>query len=455
MRWGLLLLCTITVWAQRAETLTTLAQQYLTELIRIDTTNPPGNETAAAEYLKKVAQQEGIPCDVLGGDPKRMNFIARLKGSGQDRPLLLMAHTDVVAADRAQWTVDPFAGLLQEGFLYGRGAQDDKSLLAAELSVLVELRRQGTPLRRDVILLGEADEEAGSTGIQWLIQNAWEKIDAEFAVNEGGFALDAPSGKRIFSIQTSEKIPSRVVLQAHGTAGHGSLPRPDNAVVRLSRAVVRLADADQPVRMNTTTRRYLSVMSKLKDYDWLAPLLPRLEFPAQATMAANHIRERDADLAALLRTTVSPTMLEAGVKINVIPNSAEAQVDVRRLPNETREEVVARFRRIINDPAVDILPAAGQDMPATEPSSTSTKLYLTMEATFQAASPESLVAPYMTRGATDGSYLRQKGMAVYGAPIFLRDDRQSRAHGNDERLSVKSLAAGTELLWQIVLGVAK
>lgn len=452
--WGVGLLLVGSLLAE-ADPLTALAQRYLTDLIRLDTTNPPGRETAAAEYLKKVATEEGIPCELLGGDPERLNFVARLKGTGAGRPLLLMAHTDVVPAQREKWSVDPFAAEVRDGFIHGRGAQDDKSLLAAELAILVELRRRNVRLQRDVILLAEADEEAGSTGIQWLIRHAWPKIDAEFAINEGGYALDLPSGGRIYNIQTSEKIPSRIILRAHGGSGHGSLPRSDNAVVRVSRAVVRLADADQPVRMNTTTRRYFAALSALDDYRWVAPLARRLDSRQHSAGAANQIRERDPELGALLRTTVSPTILQAGVKINVIPGFAEAQVDVRRLPNETREEVVARFRRIINDPAIEILPDPGQDMPATEPSSTSTGLYRAMESVFGAASPGAAVVPFMTRGATDGSYLREKGMAVYGVPIFVRENGQSRAHGDDERISITNLERGTELLWQIVTQVAQ
>ncbi|HZT33901.1 MAG TPA: M20/M25/M40 family metallo-hydrolase [Bryobacteraceae bacterium] len=448
----LLVLAPVAAWGQ--DSLAARAQQYLAELVRLDTTNPPGNETRAAEYLKRVLDAEGIPAEILGGDPARMNLVARLHGSGTGRPLLLMAHSDVVPADAAQWSVPPFSAEIREGFLYGRGAQDDKCLLAAELAVLVEMKRRATPLQRDIILLSEADEEAGSAGIQWLVANAWSKIDADFALNEGGFVMDVPSGKRVYQVQTTEKIPTRVVLRAHGTAGHGSLPRLDNPVVALSRAVVRLADADQPVRLNSTTRRYLAAMSKLEDFRWLAPLLPRLQQEPTAVGAARQIRERDPELAAQLSTTVSPTMLGAGTKINVIPNVAEAQVDVRRLPNETREEVIARLRRLIHDNAVEVLPAPGQDMPATEPSSLTTELYRNMEAVFQQASPNSLVVPYMQRGATDGSYLRQKGMAVYGVPVFLREDRGSRAHGNNERISVQALAAGTDLLWKIVLRTA-
>src|SRR5215470_12292309 len=377
------------LWVLPAAAQADRAHEYLIELIRLDTTNPPGHETRVANYLKKIAAGEGIACELLGGDPERLNFIARLEG-GPGRPLLLMAHSDVVPAERKQWSVDPFAAIEREGFLYGRGSQDDKSLLAAEMAVLVELKRRGAKLRRPVILLSEADEEADSSGIQWLIQNAYSKINAEFAINEGGFAFDVPSGQRIFQIQTAEKIPSRVSLTARGTAGHGSLPRPDNPVVHLARAIARIAAAEQPVRMNTTTRRYFREMAKIPDYQWIGPYLPRLEDGAGAIAAATEIRDRDPEFDAQLHTTMSPTMLTAGVKINVIPTVAEGQVDIRRLPDETREEIIARVRRIINDPAVEVAPAPGQTMPATEPSSLTTQLYQAMEKVFQVPSGRSV-----------------------------------------------------------------
>src|SRR5882724_4802564 len=435
------------------DSLEELTRRYLIDLVRLDTTNPPGNETRVAQYLKKVCDAEGIEGETLGGDPARLNFIARIKGSGKLRPLILMAHSDVVPADRSQWTVDPFSAEIRDGLLYGRGAQDDKSLLAAELAVLVDLKRTGARLDRDVILLSEADEEAGSTGIQWLIANAWDKINAQFAVNEGGFAITTASGQRIYEIQTTEKIPTRVILVAKGTAGHGSLPRDDNPVVHLAHAITRVTDADQPVRLNTTTRRYLHAIAKLPDYRWLEPLLPRLENSGTANAVANQIRARDAELAAMLRTTVSPTMLSAGIKINVIPNTAEAQLDIRRLPNETHAEILERVRRMVHDPAVEVRAAPGQEMPATEPSGISTPLYEVMHQTFTHTAPTALVIPYMVRGATDGSYLRQKGIDVYGAPLFLREDKESRAHGNDERISLESLTSGVRLLKEIVLAV--
>ena len=430
-------------------------KQYLIDLVKIDSANPPGNETRVAEYLKQVADSHGIPAELLGGEPRRMNFVARLKGTGKGRPLLLLAHSDVVPADRTQWTADPFGAELRGGFFYGRGAQDTKNLLAAEMAVMVELKRRNVKLSRDLILVAEADEEAGSTGIQWLIQHAWPKIDAEFAINEGGAILETKDGTRVFEVQTAEKIPTRIVLTAKGTAGHGSLPRADNPVLHLSRALAKLADAEQPVRFNQTTRRYMRALAKLPEYDWLAPILPRLEVPATASLAAAQIRSRDPELDAMLHTTVTPTMLRAGLKINVIPNVAEAQLDVRRMPSESRDDILTRFRQMVNDAAVDVELATGQQMPPTDPSPLTSALYKSIEKVVQSVNPrEAVVVPVMSRGATDGSFLRARGLGVYGAPVFTREGGESRAHGNDERISPKNLEDGVELLWQIVVEAA-
>jgi acetylornithine deacetylase/succinyl-diaminopimelate desuccinylase-like protein len=430
------------------------SRQYLIDLIRLDTSNPPGNETRVAEYLKQVADSHGIPCEMLGSDPRRQNFIARIKGNGKGRPLLLMAHSDVVPADRSQWTVDPFSAEIRDKFIYGRGTQDDKALLAAELAVMVEIKRRNIKLSRDVILLAEADEEAGSTGIDWLLKNAYPKFDAEFALNEGGYILETKDGPKVFQVQTAEKIPTRILLTARGTAAHGSVPRGDNPILHLSRALLKLSETDEPVKLNGTTRRYLREMSRLPEFAWLEPVRRRLDDPATAQATANQIRARDAELDAMLRSTVVATMLRAGNKINVIPNAAEAQVDVRRLPSETREEVIARFRQTINDSAIDITPAPGQQMPSTEPSSLTTPLYHAMERAIARVYPRDVMVPYMTPGATDGSFLRAKGMAVYGVPIFMKEGPDSRVHGNDERISPKNVEDGVELLWQMVLETA-
>ncbi|HWQ56650.1 MAG TPA: M20/M25/M40 family metallo-hydrolase [Bryobacteraceae bacterium] len=431
------------------------ASRYLGELVRIDTSNPPGNETRVARWLERIAKEEDIPYELLGADPERLNFVARLRGTGKQRALLLMAHTDVVPADAARWSVPPFAGEVREGWLWGRGAIDDKALLAAHLAVMVELKRRAVKLERDIILLGEADEESGSTGIQWLRENAWSSIDAEFALTEGGFIAEMPSGRRIYHVQTCEKIPTRAILRAHGTSGHGSLPLRDNPVVTLSRAITRLAETEQPVRLNNITRRYFVALSKIEEYRWLAPLLPRLGRQQTAMMAAHAIGERDPQLEAQLRTSISPTMLQAGVRINVIPGTAEAHLDIRRLPDETAEEVMARLRRAIHDSTLEVLPAPGQTMPAAKPSSSDSRLYKRMEEVLLKASPGALVTPYMQAGATDGAFLRERGVDVYGVPLFLRESGRGRAHGDDERISIAAMEAGTELLYGIVLAAGR
>lgn len=429
------------------------ARQYLVDLVKIDTSNPPGNETAAAQYLKQIADSHAISCETLGNDVKRQNFVARLKGSGRGRPLLLIAHSDVVPVERKEWTVDPFSGETKNGYIYGRGTEDDKSLLAAEIAVMVEIKRRNIKLGRDVILLSEADDEANSAGMQYMIQHAYAKIDAEFALNEGGSILETKDGPKIFEVQTTEKIPTHLILTAKGTAGDATLPRADNPITHLNRALLKLSEAEQPLKLSFVSRRYMRELSKVPEYSWLSPLIRSLENPIGQQAAEAQIRAKDPELDAILHTTVVSTMLNAGTKNNVIPTTAQAQVDVRRLPNETKDDVLARFRQTINDPAVDIALAPGPQFPATDPSSMTTPLYQAMTRAIARTNPRDVIVPYMTRGATDGSFLRAHGMPVYGVPIFVRD-ADTRAHGNDERISQKSLEDGVELLWQIVLEIA-
>ncbi len=424
-------------------------RQYLTDLVRLDTSNPPGNETRVADYLKKVADSFGIPAEELGDprDPKRMNFVARLHCTAcKGRPLLLMAHSDVypVSPDQAkQWTpgIDPFGAELKNGYIYGRGTLNAKSLLASELAVMVEIKRRNLKLSRDVILVSEADGEAGMTGIQWLIQNQWSKIDAEFALNDGGSLIESKDGAKLFGIQTMEKIPMRVILTARGTVGTGALPRPDNPIVHLSDAISQLHKTDQPVRVNSTTRRYLGQLSSLSDYAWLAPLLPKLENAATAMAAAKQIHDKDLELDAMLRTTIS------------FPSSvgAEAQLDVRRMPAETREDVLSRIRQIINDSSVDVAFAPGPPMPTAVASPRTTALYTAMEKAIARIYPrDAIVTSYMSRGATDSGFLRSRGVPVYGVPLFLREPGEPKVRAADERIAPKALDDGVELLWQIV-----
>jgi acetylornithine deacetylase/succinyl-diaminopimelate desuccinylase-like protein len=446
--WAVLLLVAAFGMADDNRSLGDRTRQYLTDLVRLDTSNPPGNETRVADYLKKVADSFGIKAEELGDpkDPKRMNFVARLPGSGsKGRPLLLMAHSDVfpVAPDQSKWSADPFGAELKNGYIYGRGTLNAKSLLASELAVMVEIKRRNLKLSRDVILVSEADEEGGMTGIQWLIQNAWSKIDAEFALNEGGSLIESKDGAKVFGIQTMEKIPTRVILTAHGTVGTGALPRADNPYVHLSDAVSRLSKAEQPIRVNSTTRRYLRDLANLSDYAWLAPLLPKLETPATAAAAAAQIRAKNDELDDMLHTTISITSLVA----------SEAQLDVRRMPSETREDVLTRLRQIINDTSVEVAFAPGPPMPTVQagPRTTMTPLYTAMERAIARIYPRDAVTiPYMSRGATDSGFLRSRGMPVYGVALFLREPGEPRVRSVDERITPKALDDGVELLWQIV-----
>jgi acetylornithine deacetylase/succinyl-diaminopimelate desuccinylase-like protein len=392
----------------------------------------------------------------MGNDTKRLNFVARLKGSGRGRPLLLVAHSDVVPVEKKEWSVDPFGGETRTGYIYGRGTEDDKSLLAAEIAVMVEIKRRNIKLGRDVILLSEADAEGNAAGIQYMLQHAYQKIDAEFALNEGGFILETKDGPKVFEVETTEKIPTRVILTAKGTAGDASLPRSDNPITHLNRAVLKLSEAEQPAKLNPTTHRFLRDISKLPEYSWLAPLIRSLDSPNAAIQqaAASQIKAKDPELDAMLHTTVSATMLNAGTKNNVIPTTAQAQVDVRRLPTETKEDVLARFRQTINDPAIDITIAPGPQFPATDASPTTAPIYLAMTRAISRSYPRDVIVPYMATGATDSGFLRAHGMPVYGAPVFIRDAGDTRVHGNDERISPKNLEDGVELLWQIVLEIA-
>ena len=452
---GLLLFSPAAAGAAADETLPLVdrAQRYLIDLVKIDSS--AGNETKVAEYLRQIAANNGIAAELIGDNPKRLNFVARLKGSGKGRPLLLMSHSDTMPlGDRSQWTVDPLGGDIKNGFLWGRGALDDKALLAAELAVLVEIKIRNLPLSRDVILMSESDEENGAAGMQWMLQHAYSKIDAEFALNEGGYYFDSGGVRRVYQVQTAEKIPTRIVLTARGAPGQGSLPRPDNPLVRVARGVLKIVDADQPVNLSATTRRYLRDISKLPDYDWLVALLPKLDNAATRLAAANQIRARNPELEVMIRTSVSPTNFRSGSRFNIIPSTATALLDVRRLPTETREEILARFRQMIADPSIEVTLDSGPQMPSTDSSSTSSSLYKAIETVLTRLHPEDIVLPYMSRGSTDGSYLRARGVAVYGVPLFEIDPADNRYHSPDERISLKSLHEGTELLWQIVLEVA-
>ena len=428
------------------------AVELLQALVRIDTSSPPGNETLAAEYVQSVLDGAGIPSRILAVDPTRGNLVARLKGDGSQRPLLLMAHTDVVGVERDQWTVDPFGGVLRNGYLYGRGASDDKGQLAAMVQVLLMVQRRQVPLTRDIILLAESGEE-GTTevGIDFMVAQHWEELDAEFALNEGG-RMTAPNGTvDTVSIATTEKVPWRGIrLVARGTAGHGSAPRLDNPIVHLAAAVAAVGAYQSPMRLNETTRIYLERLATISP-PAVAFRYRNLENPRLSEMIQTELRESDIGTNSMLRTSISPNIITGGFRRNVIPAEAVAELDIRALPDEDLDQFLATLRTLIDDPAVEVT-APTSMRPAAPPSRLDSEMFLALERVQREMFPDAVTLPTMLVAATDSAQLRANGVQAYGVGM-LRDDL-SGVHGTDERLSVEGLGLFIEYLYRVVVEVA-
>ena len=426
-------------------TLDDRATSYLSDLLRLDTSNPPGNETRVAEYLRNTLSKYGIASESLGGDPRRLNFIARIKGSGKGgRPLLLFSQSDTAPVDRAQWgSVDPFSGKVKDGFIYGAGVRSSKALLASELAVFIEIKRRNIQLGRDLILCVEADG-AGSSGMQWLLQNQWPKIDAEFALGEGGYSFEA-DGRKVHLVQTAEKLPLRVLLSTKaGVAG----PRQEGPISRLSRAIIRLNEAEPSVRLNPVTRRYFREIAKLSGNEWLTPLLARIETPATAVAAMREMKARNPAFSELVHDTIQPLTIRGSSRgANA---GAEALVEVRRLPGLSRDEMLNRLRTAIGDAGVELALAPGPQVPGAEASSVSSAPFRSMQALLTRMHPEDLIAPSISVRPTGNAYLRSRGVGVYGLPLF----GETGDGGPGEKLAVDRLHDGVELMWQIVLEIA-
>jgi len=424
------------------------------DLIRIDTT--AGHETLAVDYLKKVLEAEGIPTRTFALDPARANLVARIKGNGSKRPLLILAHTDVVGVQREKWPVDPFGAVLKDGYVWGRGSRDDKALLAANLMTMLLLKRSGVQLDRDVIFLAESAEEADTTGvgINYMVREHFDEIDAEFAMTEGGSANINGSSITRVSIDTAEKVPARVRLVATGVAGHGSVPRLDNALIHLGAAVEKVGRWETPMRLNETTRNYFEKLATISTPDQAA-LYRKLLNPETAAGAQAFLREHSQHEYSMLRTSVVPTMLKAGVGVNVIPSEAEATLDIRALPGEDLEKFYADMAKVIDDPAVKIVP-----LPATRPQSPAsaldTDMYRAIEKVAKGMYPGATVLPSMSTAATDKAQLRVKGIQAYGVgPASTELDSLSYgAHGDVERLAESSLYPFVQFVWSIVQEVA-
>jgi acetylornithine deacetylase/succinyl-diaminopimelate desuccinylase-like protein len=428
------------------------AVELLQALVRIDTRSPPGNETLAAEYLKTVLDEADIPSKMLSLDPTRANLVARLEGNGSKRPILLMAHTDVVGIERENWTVDPFGGVIRDGHLWGRGASDDKGQLAAMVQVMLLLHRRQVPLARDVILLAESGEE-GTTevGIDFMVARHWNEIDAEFALNEGGRMGASAGSVQTVSIATTEKVPWRGIrLVARGTAGHGSAPRLDNPIVHLAAAVATVGAYQSPMRLNETTRAYLERLATISPAD-VAFRYRNLENPRLTERIQAELRESDIAINSMLRTSISPNIITGGFRRNVIPDQAEAELDIRALPDEELEAFLTTLRNLVDDPAVEVT-APTSMRPAAPPSRLDSDMFHALEQVQREMVPDAVTLPTMLVAATDSAQLRAKGVQAYGVGMIR--DAQSGVHGNDERVSVEGLGLFLEYLYRVVVNVA-
>jgi acetylornithine deacetylase/succinyl-diaminopimelate desuccinylase-like protein len=430
---------------------------WLQSLIRINTSNPPGNELVAAKYIAGILAQEGIHADIIESTPGRGFLVARLSASSvpdPSRALLLMAHLDVVGVDKSKWTVDPFGAVMKDGYLYGRGAVDDKGMLAANLAVFIALKRSGAHLNRDVIFLTEGDEEAGGeTGMKFAVEKHWDKIAAGFALNEGGYVmLDAGKVKYV-GLQASEKVANTVDVISTGTSGHASIIRKDNAVVHLASAIAKIAAYETPVQFNSVTRAYFEGIAPLEDEE-TSKWLRALESPDRADHAARWVSGANPSWNSMLRDTIAPTMLQAGIRANVVPSEARGVLNIRLLPGDLVEPLLEKLRQAINDPQIrfEVEPNGGEAAPS---SSLTSDLYNSIVHATGVEFPGRPLIPLMSPWATDSSPLRMRNVQAYGlVPFPLTDADIGRMHAEDERLPIDSFNKGIDYLYKIVTDFA-
>jgi len=437
-------------WAAVGDETVDLLRRYLT----IDTTNPPGNEIGGTRFLAEVLARDGIESETIEAAPGRASLRARLAGDGSLGGIVLHHHIDVVYADRRYWTVDPFGGAIADGYLYGRGAIDMKSTGILHLAAMLALKRARVPLKRDLVFLATADEEAGSEfGAQFIADRRREWLaGAEYAISELAAIQTHPSLKApLGAIVISEKTGLALVLTARGEPGHGSMPWPDTAPNRLVRALNRLLEAERPPRVLPEVQEFFSRVSGLMSADSGAgydDLTRSLRDPA--------FRERfvsNRQYAAMVRTTFAVTMLRGSEKSNVIPPEATAQIDCRMLAGDDPEEIAAWVRGVIADEHVQVTIAREPKIPNLSPPDT--ELYKAMSDALQRRAPGVVVAPMILVAFTDNWVFRRCGLHGYGfSPFVLEEPELQRIHGNDERISLENLREGVRAYTEMLVDVA-
>jgi acetylornithine deacetylase/succinyl-diaminopimelate desuccinylase-like protein len=428
------------------------AVRLVAEFLRVDTTNPPGNETRAAAFFAAILDKEGIEYKISESSPGRGNLYARMKGNGRKRPLILLNHTDVVPSDKRFWKIDPLSGEIRDGYIYGRGAIDMKGMGAVQFMTFLLLKRSAVPLDRDVIFLATADEEAGGlAGAGWFVKNNAELIrDAEFLITEGSSNHVVGNRRVYYGVGGTEKTPCWLKLTARGVPGHGSVPRSDSAPSRLLRALGKLEKYETELKVVPAVARYFRAIA---DYH-ANPDLKRAYSDVAAAIKDSRLRKlilSNPHNAALLRNTIQPTVVNIGSKTNVIEPVATAEIDCRLLPGERPEDFIAQIKNVIDDPLIEVETLLA--FPATE-SSLDTELYKTITEVIRVDDPEAAFVPTVLAGFTDSHYFRELGIVSYGfSPFLIESTDYSGVHGNDERISIPAVRDGTKLLYRIVRGL--
>ena len=429
----------------------------LQELIRANTSNPPGNERRVAEALLPHFRALGVDAKIIPTpDSTKAVFVARLKGDGSKRPVLIAAHADVVGVEREKWSVDPFAGIEKDGHIYGRGAIDFKGGMAVFARAVMMLAEQKVPLSRDVIFVTEADEEGGAGySTAWLAREHWADIDAEFALNEGGWIMKAPDGHvRYVSISTADKLSLPLKVTARGTSTHSSMPRPDNAIFALSRALAKISAYETPLLFTAEQRQFIQTLAKTSKPPMSGYFSDLIGQNAAKAKAADAIISKDPLMHSLVRNTIAPTLINGGFRVNVIPGSAEATLNLRMIPGSDPAQLVETLKGLVADTAVTFSLNAPV-YARTAPSPTTTDLYRALEKSAKAVFPGVEVTPYLFQAGTDAGAWRSKGIPVYGIyPYPIDDDELSRMHGNDEKVSIASLKQGTDMIYRTLVEVA-
>ncbi len=422
------------------------------QLIRLDTTNPPGGERIAADLLAQQLSEAGLDPVVMDSAPGRGNVVARLKGSGEKPPLLLTAHLDVVEADPSKWRYPPFSGEIAEGCLWGRGAIDMKNMAAMCVAIMCRLTRAGVRLQRDLIFAGVADEEAGCEyGSGWLVDNHPDLVRAEYAIGEGGGFNIALAGKRFFTVQVAEKGYCWVRARVEGEPGHGSLPRNDSAVIRLSQAISRLGASGLPPHETRVVREFLDTILGAQP-KLVATVLAALKSPQVLSRLVGLLPNKGVGraVAAMLANTASPTVLRAGNKTNVIPGVAEVQIDGRTLPGQSDDDFLRELEAALGgEVKLDVIRSA----PPVETHPKESPLYQTIVDVLRAREPDATPVPYMLPGFTDAKSFTRLGARWYGfAPVRLPPDMRfaDMFHGHNERIPIDGLRWGTEVLTEVL-----